>query len=400
MPPKIPIPGTNINNPIEKNNQNTIEGLKKQNNPFDLLKAQKTAEAIQLFAFEQSGNFYNSMSGKNTGLIPNVDYIYKKAGDFSDLKKVMQKKLDDFWASDDGKKISNQIESFSKKNPDVLETDYDPQIVTKPLIRSEGWLHYVSNYMADPSSKRMNQPQAEHGESKYRIYFSPKSEDSFKVFFDVINELNKDTILQKKGFKAKTLDWFGSKQGTDAYIRIFNQKDKMVFYFTSEETVNRAIEVLQKYGENNRSQFSESEIFFGQPIFDKKGAEISGIVITDHPSGMTPPGLPCIQNGGYQTFNDMQASIIENTLIIFINDFINKDINYLEKQTWFKQIKPIYEKLRAISTKPRNGFDKKDLKAIFSDPNGMYFVKSVLIKNYPEVAKKFGVSENNTAFKK
>lgn len=124
---------------------------------------------------------------------------------------------------------------------------------------------------------------------------------------------------------------------------------------------------------------------------DSKGQEIPGISITSETKGKSPDPTEYISE--YKSFSDMQDKVLQSSLRSLKAALANpKTLEGVG--TNYPQVKVRLENLKPnVST-------EDFVRAVLADAEGEAFLAKQVKAIYPQWAKAFGMSENNTAFKK
>ncbi len=366
-------------------------------NLFDEKKARQITGVIKDW-IKYEGSLYGHLTGKDLKLERGVDY----KDDHESWRRARQEKIDNWLQDSDNQKWINDAKEFQEKHKEEIayksgdllvdenEDDFaviervqadgrieKVRVITKPYYYIDDWLFYSSNYF-DKRTGKLKQPERES--AKYRIYFNCKGGEVFPTYQEVIEQLSKDSELQRLGFKMKTADL--SKLGPQGIAQIMNQKDRIILYL-GEKGIKRALPILQRYVEQNREKFNKEGILLAQPIVDSRGQEISGVTITSETTGNSPDTKEFLKY--YSSFNDMQSKIISSVIRLLINSLRKSEEN--------REIKDALEKLSPKAS------EREQLKIILSYPNGEELLIKKLQLLYPKVAKSFGMREDNIAFK-
>ena len=382
-----------------KDHITNIEEIMNTENLFDENKSRQIVDITKDWV-KYGGGFYHMLTGKYLELEKGVDYKISPQGaiDQESRKQAKERLGDDWLQVPENKDWLASCSNFMQDHKQELK--YEPETLnmklkdgtveqhncfTSPYICNESWLHYVSNYF-DKQECEFTQPNREI--HKFRIYINVDGCDVFSVYQDIIKQLNENIGLQKFGFEIKTSDV--SDLNNSRIWRIIHQRDRIVLYL-GENGLREALPILQKYVEQNRSKFDQEGVLLTQPLLDSYGKEISSVGISSNTKGKSPDSTEVMPN--YETFSVMQAKIIESCFRSIIRRMNNPKI--------FQEMSKKYPVVATnILNLPSNSSTDEYIKAILSDQSGEELLIKNLIGEYSRWSKKFGMSENNIAFKK
>lgn len=389
---------------IESNNKfNNIEAFKNCDNFFDEEKARKVVEVIKNWANSAGSvphqDLYEHLVGKHPpALKARVDYKVRDDGDkdWKSYQEAREKRAKDWTSNVDNR--SWVMENFKFKNEHNEEREKFTNLKTKEIKRfrmsnysyDSSWIYYNSNYYIKNKENNVANKYPESEAIDYRVYFNPRNKNVMPVFNNLIDNLESEEELRNLGFQIKTRI-FNEGEGKFQLIqdieKSINRRDRIVLYL-GEKGINIALPLIKKYIEENRDAFNDEGVLLGQPFYDKEGNALNGACITSEIVGINP-----YTKGKYETFNELQSQIIEEICKSVVGEII--DVKNRDKiKDKFPQI------LKIINKVPQGcGLDYY-LKEMLSDNNVRKDLERHLVLEYPEYAKKFGLSERNIAFKK
>jgi hypothetical protein len=380
--------------------ESEVRQLEERENKFDERKAKQVLEVVKDWV-KYDGGLYSHMTGKALKLEAGVDYKVDAEGypDMNSYREARDKMVEEWLANPSNEKWLSEAMRFNREHMDkdlwrgkktVSERKSDGSVEEKeryatPYFYENNWLYYESNFFDEVKGERV-QPERER--TKYRVYFNVEGSEVISSFEEIINRLSQDEQLQKFGFQIKTAEMpINVERGNyGEVVQLMNQKDKIVLYL-GDKGIERALPILRKYAQENRSKFEQQGVLLAQSLTDDVAQEIPGVSVTSETKGKDPNG------GSYQTFSEMQTRIIESSL----NSLVSS-LKKPEGQEWLRINYPMMrDNLVGL---PEKTSSKDYVRVILASSGGEDFLQKQLRRIYPLWAKSFGVSENNIAFKR